>query len=534
MKEGQERTISERKVSGDSHVVSPGRNCWRTARASRIAFLVDADAYFEAFYETVSRARNSVLIVGWDIDSRVQLRREPGRDPEAYRLGNFLNNAAERCDALNIHILVWDYALIYAAEREPLLTFKLDLNSHPRIHFRFDDTHPFGASHHQKIVVIDDRVAFCGGIDLTSHRWDTPRHAAKNPSRITPAGTRYGPYHDVQMAVEGACASVLASLVRERWRCATGQRLAPAAPGLPSPWPHDLEPDIRNTEVAVSRTDRSDEESPVLEIKELYLDTIKAALRYIYMENQFLTSAAVGEALVRCLRKERGPEVIVVIPDEGSGLLEGASMGVMRDRIIANCREADRFDRFRVYSPYVSGDGESGVFVHAKVFIADDRILRIGSANLTNRSMGLDTECDLTVEVPDDAGHRDRTAIRRFRDRLIAEHLGVLPGEVFEAEQRTGSLLRAVEGLSGGARTLRARSEEISEWVAEMVPTTTFFDPEEPLLPRLPGKEEPAGEHAMIRPARRGIRSLFVGTVTAVAGVIARLLKQVAQQLSKR
>ncbi len=51
-----------------------GRNCWRRAKADRMAFLVDAAAYFEAFASSAERAQRSILILGWDFDSRVELR----------------------------------------------------------------------------------------------------------------------------------------------------------------------------------------------------------------------------------------------------------------------------------------------------------------------------------------------------------------------------------------------------------------------------------------------------------------------------
>ncbi len=44
--------------------------------------------------------------------------------------------------------------------------------------------------------------------------------------------------------------------------------------------------------------------------------------------------------------------------------------------------------------------------VHSKVMIVDDGFLRVGSANLNNRSMGADTECDLAFEASCDE-HRE-------------------------------------------------------------------------------------------------------------------------------
>ena len=82
----------------------------------------------------------------------------------------------------------------------------------------FDDHHPIGGCHHQKVVVVDDQLAFCGGIDLTGHRWDTSAHRPEEPARTTPLGVAYGPYHEVHAMVTGPAATSLGELARDRWR----------------------------------------------------------------------------------------------------------------------------------------------------------------------------------------------------------------------------------------------------------------------------------------------------------------------------
>src|SRR5687767_1643169 len=64
-----------RKVRGYlcSSLLREGENCWRIAHTKRAAFLIDVDAYFSAFRQAVSQARDTVFILGWDIDSCVQL-----------------------------------------------------------------------------------------------------------------------------------------------------------------------------------------------------------------------------------------------------------------------------------------------------------------------------------------------------------------------------------------------------------------------------------------------------------------------------
>ena len=123
-------------------------------------------------------------------------------------------------------------------------------------------------------------------------------------------------------------------------------------------------------------------------------------------------------------------------------------MGTARAKLLALVREADVQGRFQLYVPVT--EGRRPIYVHAKVTVVDDRLLRIGSSNLNNRSMGLDTECDVSIEVrPGDPRAEEKAAaVTGLRDRLLGEHLGVPPSAVADAvEACGGSLLQAVESL---------------------------------------------------------------------------------------
>ena len=448
-------------------ILSEGRNCWRIAHAARAAFLIDGDAYFTAFRAAALRARESIVIVGWDLDSRERLGRGGGGptsgpsddDDLPAALVPFLNELLTRRPGLQVHVLVWDFSMIFAFEREPLPTYQFALRAHPRLHFHMDGVHPVGASHHQKVVVVDDAVAFAGGIDLTKCRWDTPEHRAVDPRRVDPGGKPYGPIHDVQMVVDGEAAAALGELVRWRWNQATGQPLAVPARRSKRAfadardddgWPPGLRPDVQDVPIAIARTLPAYEDRPAAsEVHQLVLDAIAAARRFLYVENQYLTSASVGEALAGRLRDEQGPEVVLVLPRFECGWLEQSSMGVLRARMLAHLRNADRHCRLHVYYPTVPGLPSDGcVNVHAKILVVDDRLLRIGSSNLSNRSMGFDTECDLAIEAQTEGGETAR-AIAGLRNRLLGEHLGVSPDEVAVATAAQGSLVAAIESLRG-------------------------------------------------------------------------------------
>ncbi len=468
-------------------VLKPGANCWRVEHADRVAFLVDGADYFHAFREAVKQARRSVLIMAWDIDSRVKLVRGQQRDPAddlPETLGNFLNAMVRRRKQLNIYVLDWDFIMLFAPDREWLPLYKREWNGHRRLHFALDDMHPTGACHHQKIVVVDDRVAFVGGLDLTLGRWDTPEHRSDDSIRRELDGEPVPqPYHDVQIMVSGPAATALGDLARERWFRATGRRLeAPWAQGAqddPDPWPAHVRPEIENVELGISRTEPEyGKQAEVREVEQLLLDSIASARESIYIEAQYFSAHKVGEALRKRLQQEKGPEVVVLLPEYTVGWLSQKTMDVLRERVFRQLMNADRERRLRLYEPCVPGLGDECVNVHSKITIIDDELVRVGSANLNNRSMGLDTECDIAIEAN---GREDvRHAIATFRNRLLGEHLGMEPARIEKALAREGSLIRAIESLRGPGRSMRPLALQVTADVDALVPDEEIVDPARP------------------------------------------------------
>lgn len=463
-------------------ILEPGRNCWRIESADRLAFLIDAAAYFRALRDAFKQARESMLILSWDIDSRLRLVRDEGADDGwPAPLGEFLNALICRWRKLHGYILSWDFAMIFAFDREWLPIYKLHWKTHRRLHFHMDDCHPMGGSHHQKVVVIDDKMAFVGGLDLTMGRWDTPDHLPNDPRRIEVNPEPARPYHDVQVAVSGNAARALGDLARERWRCATHKRLhAPTRAIGGDPWPEYLTPDLTGVDVAIARTIPeygSNEE--VRESERLYLDAIAGAERWIYIENQYFTSATMVAALAARLKEPNGPEIVLVLPFSTDGWLAQVTMDVIRVRSLQKLKDADRHDRLRIFYPDVPGLGEKSINVHAKLMVVDNDFVRVGSSNLNNRSMLFDTECDLAVEARGE--QRISDAIARFRHRLLGEHLHASVEQVAEQIRKQGSLIAAIEALRTDARTLRALGWQPPS--KEVMAAPDVIDPEYPMDP---------------------------------------------------
>jgi phosphatidylserine/phosphatidylglycerophosphate/cardiolipin synthase-like enzyme/uncharacterized membrane protein YdjX (TVP38/TMEM64 family) len=455
----------------------PGENCWQVAPADKAAFLIDGEDYYRAVAEAFEQAQRSIYILGWDVDSRVRLCRD---SDQGETLGQLIDRLAKAKPELQIYILEWDFAIFYSLEREFWSFFSFGWMSHERVYFELDDSHPAGASQHQKIVVVDDRLAFVGGFDLASFRWDTSDHRSEHPQRRD-NGKAYGPVHDVQLLVNGRIARALGNLSRWRWERATGEVLPKIeATESVTAWPFSHSPDFFDQELAILRTlPAYAEDREVREVEQFYLQAIKRAEKYLYLENQYLSSQKIATALEESLRQEIGPEIVIVLPQRCPGWLEEETMGVLRKRLHQRLLDADQNDRLLICYPDRAGLEKDVIIVHSKLLVADDQLMTVGSANLSNRSMNFDSECNLALAADGDTERAE--SIAGLRDRLLAEHLNCSKQQVAEKLRETGSLLAVVKQLGSTERSLKELplEGEQSEW--QTLPGDLVADPEKPI-----------------------------------------------------
>ncbi|MFO1153281.1 MAG: VTT domain-containing protein [Rhodospirillales bacterium] len=509
------RLVADLATAVAEPIAVEGRNCQAVVTADRVAFLTDAQAYFRCFKAAALGAQRSILIIGWDINSRTLLEFPDEADPSVpNELGPFLDFLVARRKRLVIRVLIWDSPLIFAMDREWAVRARFDWFSSKRLCLALDDQHPFGASQHQKLVVIDDSLAFLGGIDLTARRLDGSEHRPNDPRRRDADGARYEAVHDAQVAVDGAAAWALAGVARDRWTRATGERLRPVRP-RDGCWPEELAVHMRQIGVAIARTYPAWKGRPeVREIEALFVDAIRHAKTNVYIESQYFCADKVARAIIDRLTIADGPEFVVVLPPQPTGWLEQATMGSKQQRLLAGVRAVGRPDRFRVYTPVVGNTGEVGVNIHSKVIIVDGSFVTIGSGNLNNRSMGLDAECNLAIEG--DMGSDAQRAIKGFRDRLIAEHLDVAPDRLAAEIEACGSLVGAIEALRGPGRSLLPFPEAAPEAFGSIAGDLELVDPEGPAEP-----ERIAHELVADEPGRMTVRSGLVRLGVVVAGLLA-------------
>jgi phosphatidylserine/phosphatidylglycerophosphate/cardiolipin synthase-like enzyme/uncharacterized membrane protein YdjX (TVP38/TMEM64 family) len=463
---------------------------WRTARANAFGWAIDGENYFRAVRDAMDRAEREIIIIGWDIDSRFELIRDNSDPYYPSPICETLESLADKKPGLNVYILSWDFAIVYAMEREFMPGRSFGWQDSERLHFHLDGEHATGASHHQKIVIIDGVLAFSGGLDLTKDRWDTRRHAANDARRVDPDGNAYRPFHDVQAIVTGDAARSLRELASGRWEIALGEPLPAldAEGDAESLWPDGLEVQAEDVEVAIARTVGKSGDDGIREVEQSYLEMIASAKRSIYIENQYFTSESIANALAERLADDDPPEIVLVLPSETSGWLEQATMDVLRNRGLARLREADRQGRLRVVSPSSRELEDAPITVHAKIMIVDNRWLRIGSANLSGRSMGLDTECDLIVEH--EAAATDLCA------DLLAEHMGAEFDEV-RAGLASDGLLATLRAFNDGERWLDKLEPDFDETEQAMLePIAKIADLEKPITMPTGGVADGEGDTA--------------------------------------
>ncbi len=455
-------------------ILRPGDTCWRIGRANRAAFIVDTQAYYAAVFEAIRKAKRSITLVGWGFDPRVRLFPDGYDGPDdPDEVGRVLVELAQARPELDIRLLIWKSALPIAASQQFFPHKARAWFRGTGVKFILDDQVPFGACHHQKTLVVDDKLAFCASGDICVDRWDTPAHLDVDERRIMPDQECHDPRHEVVMMVDGEVARSLGDLARERWRLATGEVL-PQPDDLPDedPWPAHIPAHLQNVDISIQRTiPQWKGRGPVEEIRKLTIASILAAKDTIYLENQYFTAPLIGEALAARLAEPDGPEIVVISTGQSPSWFDQATMDRARSNLLWRLHAADVFGRFRAWYP--TTPGRKKIIVHSKVTVIDDSLARVGSANLNNRSGGFDTELELGIEAASD---HDRLAIAAFRDRLVGHFIGHTGDAVAKARVERGGLIQAIETLNREGRLARIMPMKQTP-LGEVIATYHIGDP---------------------------------------------------------
>jgi phosphatidylserine/phosphatidylglycerophosphate/cardiolipin synthase-like enzyme len=290
-------------------------------------------------------------------------------------------------------------------------------------------------AHHQKLVIVDGKYAFTGGVNVAAGYLDTRKH--DKPEL---------PWHDAFVKVEGSF--VLRDIIRnyvglwnqERVRADAFLKNASNGLGLKTPPKFRQTTDLTEAAIpakltsteppkiasqvhrTISKKSTDPMGIPIIvreDVLEGYAQAIGQAEDFIYLENQYFREKAIADAIIQRTQAKPDLQTIILLPkiieefltatgDELS--LHGAALQFelldsMRSKLGANL---GLFALGRT-------DGKL-IYVHSKLCIIDDTFASIGSANLNPRSFKVDTELDFTWH--------DRGASKRLRLDLWKEILG--------------------------------------------------------------------------------------------------------------
>jgi phosphatidylserine/phosphatidylglycerophosphate/cardiolipin synthase-like enzyme len=361
--------------------------------SNAIDILIDGAQALPAIADELRQARSHVHLTGWHFSPDFALK----RDADPLILRNLLAELAERLD---VRVLAWAGAPLplFRPSRADVRKMREQLIRNTKIQCALDAKERPLHCHHEKTIVIDDRVAFVGGIDLTTEsgdRYDTSEHKPR---------ANVG-WHDLSARIEGPAVDDVAEHFRMRWLEVTREKLAPVRPSAPA---GDVELQIVRTvpEHVYDAIPKGD-----FSILETYVRAFQAAQRFIYIENQFLWSPEIEAVLRDKIVNPPHPDfrLVLLLPakpntggDDTRGVL-GHLIDVDTDHLLA----ATLYAR--------SGRLADPVYIHAKIAIADDEWLTLGSANLNEHSLFNDTEMNVVTH--------DSQLAKQTRLRLWAEHL---------------------------------------------------------------------------------------------------------------
>ncbi len=370
---------------------------YRARDGNALRVYVDGEDSFKAIAGAVRAARSHVHLAGWHMEAGFVLLAEP----EELALKDLLAETGARTD---VRVLVWGGAPLpppFRPRRGEAKELREQLAHLSGVTIALDSKERLLHCHHEKIVVVDDEVAFVGGLDFSTigaSRLDGPDHPPREPMG----------WHDATVEMRGPIVADVADHFRMRWTEVTGRSLSRA----PAPAPAgDVEAQIVRTvpEKVYDSLPNGD-----FGILGAYVDALQNAREFIYLENQFLWSSEIVKLLARKLSNPPSDDfrLLVLLPSKPA---TGKDDTLGQLAVLA---EADRDNRFLACTLYGRDDGRAvPVYVHAKVGIVDDEWLTIGSGNLNNHSLFNDTEMNVVV--------RDAALARDTRLRLWAEHLEV-------------------------------------------------------------------------------------------------------------
>ncbi|KAI3966409.1 hypothetical protein MKW92_037897 [Papaver armeniacum] len=489
-------------------------------------------------FKAINGAKHLIYIAGWSFNPKMVLVRDNEADiPQArgVKIGELLKQKAD--EGVAVRIMLWndETSLPFIKNKGVMGTHDEDALDYfkqskvicrlcPRLHNDF----PTFFAHHQKTIIVDTQAnflsakfgnkyinsssreltSFIGGVDLCDGRYDTEDHSLfrtlNNESHVLDfyqtsiagaclqKGGPREPWHDAHACLTGEAAWDVLSNFEQRWTKQCNPSLLIHTNDIPnllrSSQPQQVENQVANWKVQVFRSiDRvsvslPDDIAVECSIHEAYVEAIRRAERFIYIENQYfiggchmwekdrncgcnnLIPVEIALKVVKKIKAKERFAVYIVIPMRPEGLPNSEpvqemlywtrqTMSMMykligeaiqesgellhpRDYLNFFClanREKKEGEEFvpphspQPDTPYWSAQMHRRfmVYVHSKIMIVDDTYILIGSANINQRSMDgrRDTEIAIGCYQPKYVGNKQGNGdVHAYRMSLWYEH----------------------------------------------------------------------------------------------------------------
>jgi phosphatidylserine/phosphatidylglycerophosphate/cardiolipin synthase-like enzyme/subtilisin family serine protease len=415
---------------------SQGQPMGRVTSNNRVSYLIRGRSTFDAMMRAMRTANvpgHFIYLLGWWLGDDFPVSGGP-------TIRQLFTNASRA--GVQVRAMLWDQPL---TQNTPEVDHINALSNGAAI---LDNRTLNLGSHHQKILIVngsDGLYAFCGGVDI-------------NPDRIgNPERTPGYPMHDVHCQIQGPAAFDLLQIFQQRWNDHPAhvdldrRKGTPPMVSSPAPIPNGQEwvqigrtfgngnahrgIDSENlgtrTRGYTFLSGRAGEQT----VKRMILHAIGQARQFIYLEDQYLVSLEIRDALIRALPNIQ--HLTILIPD---GSISDLPQGNFRRReFIAPLRAAGG-SKVRVFHPYPPRDPFG--YVHSKMWVFDDEYAIIGSANCNRRGYTHDSE--VVAGICGQGSGEDLRFAHRLRIELWALHLNMNPASLVDGLMSAAYWLRPV------------------------------------------------------------------------------------------
>ena len=409
-----------------------------------LEILIDGENALPRMAEAIRGAKRHVHVCSWNL--------QPDFDPGPRKASSVRDLLAETAERVPVRVIVWAGAPVpvFQPRRGAVTAAREALVHGTKIQCQLDSCTRMMHCHHEKLVIVDDELAFVGGIDLTAlagDRYDSNEH----PHKQDEIG-----WHDASSLVRGPVVRDVAAHFALRWEATAGEALA--LPDELAPAGEVTVQFLRTVPEGAYRVLPRGEFS----ILESYIRALRSARRLVYIENQFLWSPEIVHILETKLRNPPSDDfrVVVLLPHKANNGQDDTRG--MLGRLVAADDGGKRFLATTIMSR--SGERSGPLYVHAKIGIVDDEWLAIGSANLNEHSLFNDTEVDVVTCDPGLARgtrlrlweeHLERGDVDGDPARVVDELWRPIAAEQLERRRAGASLTHHLVELAGVSRRSR-------------------------------------------------------------------------------